>query len=500
MATNSIIKLSFAFFIILMSCSVVSTSNNDSINAINGTSLDATIKTFLENLKDILFATIQILFSLLVFILLFVLARWLRREDNDIVILPFVVAKKDDEYNGEAVANLLISELQRIKQIHSAKYEGIKNEKLRIPPTILTDEKASLPSIGTIGIGSASISIGELILTIKHLFPGSNHRQMITGCLEDCGSKIKLTACVLGDKTYAWEVQAQKEDEVQSDSTDDFDEMTGGNKQEVLVSDLVRGLSFKIVYDISQGSMKADTRLKKAIRPLEELHETARISQAMKLLQEELDEEEGTAQESISSKTMSGFKYYTEALGNYQQYMLTYETKYLDLSSKNCIRAVDVEQNYRTALGLSQSLGSAYYNKGMLEKAEKMFSKAIEIDPEDSEARYNKGVALGQQGKYEEAIQAFDKAIDLNLDCGDAWSNKGLALYHLNKKEEAIKAFKSAIKIFERDIKINPKLAGDINSKLAGAWINIGNALRDLDKWDDAIQAFKKADETGYKG
>lgn len=477
MTTNNIIKYSLAFLMVLMIGSAVSTSHNASVNAINGTSLDATIiKTFLDNFKDILFDTIQILFSLLVVILLVVLAQWMRCDDNDMVILPFVVARKDDKYNGEAITELLIVELQRIIQINSAKYEGIKNEKLRIPPTILTDENASLPNIGTIGVGSASISIGELILTIKHLFPGSNHRQVITGCLENCGSKIRLVACVIGDKTYAWEVQAQNEDEVQSDSNDDFDKMTGGNKQDVLVSDLVRELSFKIVYDISQSSMKADTRLKKAIRLLEKLRETARISQAMKLLQEELDEEESPTQESISSKTMSGFKYYTEALSNYQQYMLTHETKYLDLASENCIRAVDVEQNYKTALGLSQSLGSAYYNKEMWEKAEEMFSKAIEIDPEDSEARYNKGIALGQQGKNEEATQAFDKAIDLNIGCEQAWSNKGLALYNLGKKEEAIKAFESAPNLEE-------------------AWNNKGIALRDLGKYDEAIQAFERAEE-----
>jgi tetratricopeptide (TPR) repeat protein len=173
---------------------------------------------------------------------------------------------------------------------------------------------------------------------------------------------------------------------------------------------------------------------------------------------------------------MSGFKYYTEALSNYQQYMLTHETKYLDLASENCIRAVDVEQNYKTALGLSQSLGSAYYNKEMWEKAEEMFSKAIEIDPEDSEARYNKGIALGQQGKNEEAIQAFDKAIDLNIGCEQAWSNKGLALYNLGKKEEAIKAFESAPNLEE-------------------AWNNKGIALRDLGKYDEAIQAFERAEE-----
>ena len=58
----------------------------------------------------------------------------------------------------------------------------------------------------------------------------------------------------------------------------------------------------------------------------------------------------------------------------------------------------------------------------------KAFDKAIEINPQNSNAWNNKGVALGNLNKYDEAMKAFDKAIEINPQDSDAWNNKGVAL------------------------------------------------------------------------
>ena len=39
---------------------------------------------------------------------------------------------------------------------------------------------------------------------------------------------------------------------------------------------------------------------------------------------------------------------------------------------------------------------------------------------------YNKGVALHKLNKSDEAIKAYDKAIEINPQNSDAWYNKGL--------------------------------------------------------------------------
>ena len=55
-----------------------------------------------------------------------------------------------------------------------------------------------------------------------------------------------------------------------------------------------------------------------------------------------------------------------------------------------------------------------------------VFGKAIEINPQDADAWYNKGVALYNLGRYEEAIKAYDEAIKLNPQDTDAWYNPNL--------------------------------------------------------------------------
>jgi tetratricopeptide (TPR) repeat protein len=51
-------------------------------------------------------------------------------------------------------------------------------------------------------------------------------------------------------------------------------------------------------------------------------------------------------------------------------------------------------------------------------------------------------VVLGKLNKSDEAIKAYDKAIEINPQDSDAWDNKGIALYILNKYDEAIKGFR----------------------------------------------------------
>ena len=59
------------------------------------------------------------------------------------------------------------------------------------------------------------------------------------------------------------------------------------------------------------------------------------------------------------------------------------------------------------------NLGNAYYFDFKVEEAIKAYDKAIEINPDDYKAWYNKGVALNKLGRHEEAINAVNKATEL---------------------------------------------------------------------------------------
>jgi Tetratricopeptide repeat. len=56
----------------------------------------------------------------------------------------------------------------------------------------------------------------------------------------------------------------------------------------------------------------------------------------------------------------------------------------------------------------------------------------------------NKGGALNGQGKYDEAIKACDEAIRLDPNISEAWYNKGIALKALGRTAEADAAFAKA--------------------------------------------------------
>jgi superkiller protein 3 len=81
---------------------------------------------------------------------------------------------------------------------------------------------------------------------------------------------------------------------------------------------------------------------------------------------------------------------------------------------------------------------------GRYEEALQAIDKALELNPDNSYAWNNKGIALRNLGRHEEALQAYDKALELNPDYSNAWYNKGIALYNLGRHEEAQRASKKA--------------------------------------------------------
>ena len=57
------------------------------------------------------------------------------------------------------------------------------------------------------------------------------------------------------------------------------------------------------------------------------------------------------------------------------------------------------------------------------------------------------GFALSQQGKYDEALRTFDKAIEIDPQNADAWYLKGMVLDDMGKHDEATQAYDEAIRI-----------------------------------------------------
>ena len=91
-------------------------------------------------------------------------------------------------------------------------------------------------------------------------------------------------------------------------------------------------------------------------------------------------------------------KCYT-SLGRYDEAIITYE------------KLNSYEEDARNYL----KIGVCYYDKKKLEEAIKNYDKALELNPNLTEAIFNKGICLCNLDKKNEAIEIFNKAITIKL-------------------------------------------------------------------------------------
>ncbi len=123
-------------------------------------------------------------------------------------------------------------------------------------------------------------------------------------------------------------------------------------------------------------------------------------------------------------------------------------------------------------------IGILLLENRIYDMAEKIFSRVVQVAPDNVLAWYNKGVALGNLGKYEEEITCYDEALRIDPQYAKAWSNKGVALDNLGKYEEEITCYDEALRIDPQD---------------ADAWSNKGVALGNLGKYEEEITCYDEA-------
>ena len=117
---------------------------------------------------------------------------------------------------------------------------------------------------------------------------------------------------------------------------------------------------------------------------------------------------------------------------------------------------------------------------GKLKDAEISTRKAIELNPDFTNAYSNYGLILRDLGKLKDAEISTRKAIELNPNYAIAHSNLGIILRDLGKLKDAEISIRKAI---------------ELNPNYADAHCNLGNVLRDLDKLKNAELSYRKAIE-----
>ncbi|MBI5966717.1 MAG: tetratricopeptide repeat protein [Deltaproteobacteria bacterium] len=91
--------------------------------------------------------------------------------------------------------------------------------------------------------------------------------------------------------------------------------------------------------------------------------------------------------------------------------------------------------------------GIALYFVGTPQEIMEAFTRAIELNPKDAMAYYNRCVSYGKLGDYRQAIRDYNRAIELNPKYASAFYNRGKAYADLGDSRQAIRDLKTAARM-----------------------------------------------------
>lgn len=144
------------------------------------------------------------------------------------------------------------------------------------------------------------------------------------------------------------------------------------------------------------------------------------------------------------------------------------------------------------AIEINPNLSNAWTNRGGVlnylsryDEAIESLNRAIKIDPDNHHAWCSKSFVLLKMGQYQEAMAASDRGLVLDPDCPTALYTKGqLLTIGFQKNEEAFN-------YYNRSLILNPK-----NSE---CWKARGFVLVKLERTEEAIESFNKATNINRK-
>ena len=445
--------------------------------------------------EGFLISLAKTMLAALLLICLFSLVSWIWFDEGGIIILPFETG--DEGYSGQALADLLTHDLLRIKQIHEAEKDlphplPIGNYSVpEITPQGFSIDY-SISNVGMLGQGPVSLSLGQLLLTLKRLAPWSRPSPTLSCSLQRYGSRVLAVALFDdGRGIEAWEAIYEGN-------------FSGGTPQ------LIQDLAFKVYHGLCMRESRLDVR-QTEVKLARDWRAFLSITQAMEarqaylaagdLDQLNLSREKAREAKALepgymgSSEVLSDLGYEYVVLGWYDEAMIIFEEIAEDKPASSAFGRGLIYSSrgndsaalaaYDEAIRINPGYALAWNNKGVTlsdlgrkDEAIIAYDQALKINPGYALAWFNKGVALSDLGRKDEAIVAYDRALKINPGYANAWTNKGVALSDLGRKDEAIVAY-------DRALKINPGYAL--------AWFNKGVALSALGRKDEALAAYERA-------
>lgn len=105
--------------------------------------------------------------------------------------------------------------------------------------------------------------------------------------------------------------------------------------------------------------------------------------------------------------------------------------------------------------------GDKFYGQKKYDKAIEAYTKAVELNPNDSGAYNNRGIVYHLTSEFEKAIADYTKAAELNPYHFSAYNNRGLVYKEIGNVEQAIADFRKALEL-DADNKLAQKNLDDI--------------------------------------
>ena len=121
------------------------------------------------------------------------------------------------------------------------------------------------------------------------------------------------------------------------------------------------------------------------------------------------------------------------------------------------------------AIGIALILVAMGCSEGLYEHALEEYDKAIELDPTDTVAYYDRAIGYRYLGENQLALKDLDKALDLDPKFARAYTDRGIIRSGLGQYHEGIQDYDRAIALDPVDAK---------------AYYNRGIAYGKLDKYD----------------
>ena len=134
--------------------------------------------------------------------------------------------------------------------------------------------------------------------------------------------------------------------------------------------------------------------------------------------------------------------------------------------------------------------GLAYGKLGEQRRAISDYNRAVEINPNYSEAYNNRGIAYGKLGDQRQAIPDFDRAIAIDPKSAEVYNNRGVTYDKLGDHRRAIADY-------DRAVEINPEYPEAYNNR-GGAYGALGDQRRAIADYDRAIGLSPKQAEIYY--